>query len=71
MHLNKKEFLEEVHSAINYLINSGIKNADIAFILGSGQNNLVDKLIDPIIIPFHEIPGMPATTVHFHKGNIW
>lgn len=70
MHLNKKEFLEEVHSAINYLINSGIKNADIAFILGSGQNNLVDKLIDPIIIPFHEIPGMPATTVHFHKGNL-
>jgi purine-nucleoside phosphorylase len=38
-------------------------------VLGSGLGKLADKIENPIIIPYREIPGFPVSTAVGHKGN--
>ena len=38
-------------------------------VLGSGLGKLADKISDPVIIPYSEIPGFPVSTAVGHKGN--
>jgi purine-nucleoside phosphorylase len=42
----------------------------IAIVLGSGLGVLADRLVDPISIPYAEIPHFPTPTVHGHAGNL-
>lgn len=41
----------------------------IALILGSGLGSLADKISNPIIIPYNDIPHFPISTVEGHKGQ--
>ncbi|HEY5218770.1 MAG TPA: purine-nucleoside phosphorylase [Gemmatimonadaceae bacterium] len=41
-----------------------------AIILGSGLGGLADRLLDPVVIPYHEIPGFPVSTVAGHAGQL-
>jgi purine-nucleoside phosphorylase len=41
-----------------------------AIVLGSGLNELADRLTDPVIVPYDQIPGFPATTVAGHEGKV-
>jgi len=70
MEFDRTAYLDNVNSAVSYLQSKGINNAEVAVILGSGQNKLVEHLTDLKIIPYTEIPGIPHTTVSFHKGNL-
>ena len=38
-------------------------------VLGSGLGKLADKIENPVIIPYREIPGFPVSTAVGHKGN--
>ena len=38
-------------------------------VLGSGLGKLADKIENPIIIPYKDIPGFPVSTAIGHKGN--
>lgn len=38
-------------------------------VLGSGLGKLADRIADPIVIPYREIPGFPVSTAVGHKGN--
>ena len=38
-------------------------------VLGSGLGKLADKIENPIVIPYREIPGFPVSTAVGHKGN--
>lgn len=42
---------------------------DIALILGSGLGALAERIQDPVMIDYHEIPGFPVSTVQGHKGR--
>ncbi|MCI5937698.1 MAG: purine-nucleoside phosphorylase, partial [Eubacterium sp.] len=42
---------------------------DIALILGSGLGALAERIKDPVMIDYHEIPGFPVSTVQGHKGR--
>lgn len=42
----------------------------VGMILGSGLNRLADELIDPISIPYADIPGCPESTVPGHAGRL-
>ena len=55
-----KEFLEE----------SGIRQADIGIVLGTGLNHLLNYVGIKQTIPYTEIPGFCASSVEFHKGNL-
>lgn len=38
-------------------------------ILGSGLGKLADKIENPTVIPYGDIPGFPVSTAIGHKGN--
>jgi len=38
-------------------------------VLGSGLGKLADKIENPLIIPYRDIPGFPVSTATGHKGN--
>lgn len=42
----------------------------VALILGSGLGALADELVDATVIPYHEIPGFPRSTVFGHRGEL-
>ncbi len=39
-------------------------------VLGSGLGSLADDLVDPVAIPFAELPGWPAATAPGHIGRL-
>lgn len=43
---------------------------EIAITLGSGLGKLADKIENPIIIPYKEIPHFKTSTATGHKGNL-
>ena len=43
---------------------------DVGIVLGSGLGGLADELVDPVAIPFAELPGWPAATAPGHAGRL-
>lgn len=43
---------------------------DVAIIFGTGLSSLANELIDPITIPYSEIPHFAASTVESHAGEL-
>lgn len=43
---------------------------DIGCILGSGLGALADEIVNPVVIPYHEIPHFPVSTVAGHAGEL-
>ncbi len=41
-----------------------------AIVLGSGLGGLAEQIVDPVRIPFHDIPGFPPATVEGHAGAL-
>lgn len=48
---------------------SGVKPR-IGLVLGSGMGAVADKIDDPVIIPYGDIPGFPQSTVSGHAGQL-
>jgi purine-nucleoside phosphorylase len=42
----------------------------IGIVLGSGLGGLADDLVDPIAIPFEDLPGWPVATAPGHVGRL-
>ncbi|HYD98901.1 MAG TPA: purine-nucleoside phosphorylase [Alphaproteobacteria bacterium] len=42
----------------------------VAVILGSGLGALADKVENPVVVPYGEIPDFPRTGVHGHAGQM-
>ena len=63
---------ERIYQAADYI--KGILSPKglvpkVGIILGSGLGRLTDDIIDPVSIPYKEIPGFPVSTAIGHKGN--
>jgi len=43
---------------------------EVGVVLGSGLGELADDLVDPVAIPFAELPGWPAATAPGHAGRL-
>jgi purine-nucleoside phosphorylase len=48
----------------------GKRKPQIAVVLGSGLGFLVERMGEPVTIPYGEIPGFPATTVIGHGAEL-
>ena len=42
----------------------------VALVLGSGMGHAADRLRDTLSVPFADMPGLPAASVHGHKGQL-
>ena len=59
-----------IHEAADYLRGRGVTEPDTGVILGTGLNNYVDVIEDPIIIPYGDIPYMNPGRVDGHRGQL-
>lgn len=64
--------VERIYTAADYikgvLAERGLKPT-VGIILGSGLGKLADKIEEPVVIPYRDIPGFPVSTAIGHKGN--
>ena len=61
---------EKIYKAAEYVkeqLGGRVPHAGIVF--GSGLGKLADKIENPIIVPYKNIPGFPVSTAIGHKGN--
>ena len=45
------------------------RQPQVGIVLGSGLGKLADEIANPIVIPYHDVPGFPVSTAIGHKGN--
>jgi len=62
--------LQQIDEAANLLREKTELRPKVAMILGSGLGTLADKVKDPVIIPYKDIPHWPVSTVEGHKGHL-
>ncbi len=65
------DLLNSYHAATQYIKDKIDGQAPyVGIILGSGLGSLADKIQNPTVIPYREIPGFPESTAIGHKGNL-
>ena len=68
---NMNQIIERINKAADY-VSERIGNLEpvVGIVLGSGLGKLADRIDDPIVIPYRDIPGFPVPTAVGHKGNL-
>lgn len=61
---------EKINDAANYIRKHYAENLDIGLILGSGLGMLAEEILDPVRIPYEQIPHFPVSTVEGHAGQL-
>lgn len=61
---------DPVARAAEYLEGRLEATPEVALILGSGLGALADRVEDPVVVPYGEIPGFAPSTVAGHKGRL-
>lgn len=62
--------IEKIYAAADYIKKRiGDRKPVAGIVLGSGLGKLADKIGNPIIVPYKDIPHFPASTAVGHKGN--
>ena len=62
-------YLEVVHCAADMIRERSGIEPEVGIILGSGLGKLGERIENPVVIPYKEIPGFPIPTATGHKGN--
>jgi len=61
---------ETLKETSNFLKKAGFTDPLVGVVLGTGLGAMVEKIENPITIPYSVIPNFPEATVEFHKGNL-
>ena len=61
---------QKVKEAADFIIGKIHIKPRIAVVLGSGFKNFAEKIKDPIVIPYSEIPHFPVCSADGHKGEL-
>ncbi|MCQ2300198.1 MAG: purine-nucleoside phosphorylase [Bacteroidales bacterium] len=64
------ERIDRFDEAAQYIKSRINEVPEIAITLGSGLGKLADRIENPIIIPYKEIPHFKTSTATGHKGNL-
>lgn len=64
------ELREKINSAVEYIRAAGVTEPEIGIILGSGLNDYADRIVNPVVIPYNEIPGFQAGKADGHRGQL-
>src|SRR5688572_12578586 len=63
--------IHQIEEASNYLISRGVSSPEVGVILGTGLGKLfIERMTNPVVIPYKDIPHFPTSTVETHKGNL-
>jgi len=61
---------ERVAAAAESIRAHGGVRPRVGLILGSGLGELADEIVDPVCVPYAEIPNFPVSTVPGHSGTL-
>ncbi|MBC7849122.1 MAG: purine-nucleoside phosphorylase [Chitinophagaceae bacterium] len=61
---------DTVKESAYYLQQSGFGVPTVGIVLGTGLGNMVEKISNPVSVPYSSIPYFPESTVEFHKGSL-
>lgn len=62
---------EDYQSAVDFIRGQIEAAPQVGLVLGSGLGSLADTIEAPVIIPYHDIPGWPQSTVQGHGGRLY
>lgn len=62
--------VDGVSRAVVYLQGRLAAAPRVALVLGSGLGELAERVEDPLVVPYAEIPGFAPSTVVGHKGRL-
>lgn len=65
-----KEPVVRVRESLAFLHENGVIDPEIGIVLGTGLNDFADRIKDPIIFPYNEIPHMESGWVSDHRGEM-
>ena len=65
-----KSLGERVREAAVYLYSKGVLRPEIGIILGSGLNDFADRIKNPLIFSYNDVPHMEAGLVSDHRGQV-
>ena len=65
-----KDLLARINETVTFLNGNGIKDPDVGIILGSGLNDYADRIKDPVVFSYNDIPNMQAGKVSDHRGQM-
>lgn len=66
----KSTLTERLRETVLFLNGRGVKDPEIGIILGSGLNDFADRIADPVVISYDDIPNMQSGKVSDHRGQL-
>lgn len=64
------EYMNKIKEAVNFITSKTKDSPKIGLVLGSGLGSLADKIENPTIIKYTDIPSFPRSTVEGHAGQL-
>lgn len=61
---------ERYQQAADYIMEHSPERPAIALVLGTALGSLAEEIEDPLVIPFHDIPGFLVSTAPNQKGEL-
>lgn len=62
--------LQKILTAVSFLKENGFENCEAGVVLGTGLAAFTKMIEGPKVVPYHQIPHFPISTVEFHKGQL-
>ena len=63
-----EELRKNLKETVAFLNENGVKDPEIGVILGSGLNGFAERIADPVVFSYDDIPNMQAGKVSDHRG---
>ncbi len=64
------ELRDKIKETVAFLNEKGVKDPEIGMILGSGLNDFADRIADPVVMSYDDIPNMESGKVSDHRGQL-
>jgi len=62
--------IKDIDLAVQAITKKITIQPQVALVLGSGLGGLADEVVDPVVIPYADIPNWPVSTIHGHAGRL-
>lgn len=63
-------YIDKIEESVKYIIDKISTKPEVGLILGSGLGGLAEKIEDPVILKYKDIPNFPISTVEGHAGQL-
>lgn len=64
------DYMKKIKESVNFIVSKTDYSPKIGLVLGSGLGSLANKIKNPVIIKYEDIPSFPRSTVEGHAGQL-